>query len=34
VKNSLLKVYEGAPHGLCTTHKERVNGDLLSFVRA
>jgi non-heme chloroperoxidase len=33
VKNSLLKVYEGAPHGLCTTHKERVNGDLLSFIR-
>jgi non-heme chloroperoxidase len=34
MKNSLLKVYEGAPHGLCTTHKERVNGDLLSFIRA
>jgi non-heme chloroperoxidase len=33
VKNSVLKVYEGAPHGLCTTHKERVNGDLLSFIR-
>ena len=33
VKDSLLKVYEGAPHGLCTTHKERVNGDLLSFIR-
>jgi non-heme chloroperoxidase len=33
VKNAVLKVYEGAPHGMCTTHKERVNGDLLSFIR-
>jgi non-heme chloroperoxidase len=33
VKNAVLKVYEGAPHGLCTTHKERVNADLLSFIR-
>jgi non-heme chloroperoxidase len=33
VKTAVLKVYEGAPHGMCTTHKERVNGDLLSFVR-
>jgi D-arabinose 1-dehydrogenase-like Zn-dependent alcohol dehydrogenase len=24
-------VYRGAPHGLCSTHKERVNADLLSF---
>jgi len=28
-----LKVYKGAPHGLCTTLKDRVNEDLLSFVR-
>jgi non-heme chloroperoxidase len=33
VKRAVLKVYEGAPHGMCTTHKERVNGDLLSFIR-
>ena len=33
VKNAQLKVYEGAPHGMCTTHKERVNGDLLAFIR-
>jgi non-heme chloroperoxidase len=33
VKNAVLKVYEGAPHGMCTTHKERVNGDLLAFIR-
>jgi non-heme chloroperoxidase len=23
--------YEGAPHGLADTHKERLNADLLSF---
>ena len=33
VKKATLKVYEGAPHGMCTTLKERVNGDLLSFIR-
>jgi non-heme chloroperoxidase len=33
VKNSKLVVYEGAPHGLCTTHKDRVNADLLAFIR-
>jgi non-heme chloroperoxidase len=33
VKGAVLKVYEGAPHGLCTTHKDRVNADLLSFIR-
>ena len=26
-----LKVYPGAPHGLCSTHKDRVNADLLEF---
>jgi non-heme chloroperoxidase len=33
VKNAQLKVYKGAPHGLCTTHKNAVNEDLLSFIR-
>jgi non-heme chloroperoxidase len=33
VKGATLKVYEGAPHGLCTTHKERVNEDLLAFLK-
>jgi non-heme chloroperoxidase len=28
-----LKVYEGLPHGLCTTHPEIVNPDLLTFIR-
>jgi non-heme chloroperoxidase len=32
VKNSVLKVYQGAPHGMCTTLKERVNEELLGFV--
>jgi non-heme chloroperoxidase len=29
-----LKVYKGAPHGLCTTQKENVNADLLAFLKA
>ena len=29
-----LIVYEGAPHGLPTTHKARINADLLDFLRA
>lgn len=29
-----LKVYPGAPHGLCTTHKDQVNADLLAFLKA
>ena len=34
VKHATLKVYPGAPHGLCTTHKEQVNADLLAFIKA
>jgi non-heme chloroperoxidase len=34
VKSATLKVYKGAPHGLCTTHKHQVNEDLLAFLRA
>jgi len=33
VKNSILKVYKGAPHGICTTHKQQVNEDLLAFIK-
>jgi non-heme chloroperoxidase len=33
VKSATLKVYRDAPHGLCTTHKQRVNEDLLAFIR-
>ena len=34
VKGATLKISKGAPHGLCTTHKARVNEDLLAFLRA
>ena len=27
-----LKVYSGAPHGLCSTHKDQINADLLAFL--
>ena len=30
-KGAELKIYKGAPHGMCTTRKEEVNADLLSF---
>ena len=32
VKGATLKVYKGAPHGLCTTRKDEVNADLLAFI--
>jgi len=34
VKNAKLKVYKGAPHGICSTHKEQINGDLLEFIKS
>jgi non-heme chloroperoxidase len=34
VKNAMLKVYKGAPHGMCTTHKQQVNEDLLAFIKS
>jgi non-heme chloroperoxidase len=34
VKGAILRVYEGAGHGLTTTHKDRLNADLLEFCRA
>ena len=33
VKGAVLKVYKGAPHGMCTTLKDQVNEDLLGFFR-
>jgi non-heme chloroperoxidase len=33
VRNATLKVYPGAPHGMCTTHKDKVNADLLAFIK-
>jgi non-heme chloroperoxidase len=32
VKNAELKIYKGAPHGMCTTEKDKVNQDLLAFI--
>jgi non-heme chloroperoxidase len=34
VKNATLKVYGGGPHGMCTKLKDRVNTDLLAFLKA
>jgi non-heme chloroperoxidase len=34
LKNPTLKVYPGAPHGLCTTLADKVNADLLAFLKA
>jgi non-heme chloroperoxidase len=34
VKNAKLVVYEGAPHGMCTTLKDRVNAELLAFIQS
>jgi non-heme chloroperoxidase len=34
VKNATLKVYEGAPHGLPSTAKDRLNADLLAFAKS
>ena len=34
VRNAQLKVYKGLPHGMCTTHHDVINADLLSFLKA
>jgi non-heme chloroperoxidase len=34
LKQSTLKVYKNFPHGMCTTHAETVNPDLLAFIAA
>ena len=34
VRGAKLKVYTGLPHGLCSTHKDVVNEDLLAFVKS
>jgi len=33
VKGAQLKVYPGLPHGMCSTHKDQVNADLLAFLK-
>lgn len=34
VKGAILKVYPGAPHGIAVTHKNKLNEDLLAFIKA
>jgi len=34
VKNSKLIVYPGAPHGITDTHKDKLNADLLEFIKS
>jgi non-heme chloroperoxidase len=33
IKGATLKIYPGAPHGMCSTHKNEVNADLLAFIK-
>jgi len=33
LKNGVLKVYPGYPHGMCTTNADVINADLLAFIR-
>jgi non-heme chloroperoxidase len=33
VRNGTLKVYPGLSHGMCTTHADAINRDLLAFIR-
>ena len=34
LKNGTLKTYQDLPHGLCQTHPQIVNPEILAFVRA
>ena len=34
LKNGTLKIYPGFPHGMCTTHADVINPDLLEFIRS
>jgi len=33
VKGAILKIYPGAPHGMCSTLKDKINADLLAFIK-
>jgi len=33
IKNAQLKIYKGAPHGMCSTLKDQINADLLAFIK-
>ncbi|GGG71313.1 alpha/beta fold hydrolase [Edaphobacter dinghuensis] len=34
LKNGTLKVYQGFPHGMPTTHADQINADLLAFIKS
>ena len=33
IKDAKLKIYPGAPHGMCSTLKDQINTDLLAFIK-
>jgi non-heme chloroperoxidase len=33
IPTAQLKIYKGASHGLCSTHKDQLNTDLLAFIQ-
>ena len=33
IKSATLKVIPGAPHGMCSTHKDQINAELLAFLQ-
>jgi non-heme chloroperoxidase len=34
LRNAVLKIYPGAPHGMAETLRDQVNSDLLSFIES
>lgn len=34
IKNAQLKIYKGGAHGICSTQKDKVNADLLTFIKS
>lgn len=33
LSDSTLKIYEGFPHGMLTTHADVINPDILAFIQ-
>ena len=33
LKDGIFKIYPGLPHGMCSTHKDQINDDLLAFIK-
>ena len=34
VRGASLKIYQGLPHGMCSTHKDQINADLRDFIES